>query len=287
MEARAFLRQVPFLCLCLSLRPQSSMYFSARALILNPLLPPVRKQVDPGSQLVEGGISDANGSNTGTTIGPGEVRYLPPEEIQTRAAQLFETMHDFFDKYHNKRFSTDYEFADTTLGGPLLDVGSDTRLGGDVNKEVYWDHSADIDKIKSEADRSWWGTLVAAVLDEWKLDVHHVHTTANRALRYIEFNDEVRAVGHEALFRDSFPITAEETERARARFNMASPLPNNDPIGIDFFVSHNWLDENAPQRWNAMLSMSDLFQKRYGRLPRFWWVKHAVDNRTLLRLPPF
>ena len=103
MEARAFLRQVPFLCLCLSLRPQSSMYFSARALILNPLLPPVRKQVDPGSQLVEGGISDANGSNTGTTIGPGEVRYLPPEEIQTRAAQLFETMHDFFDKYHNKR----------------------------------------------------------------------------------------------------------------------------------------------------------------------------------------
>ena len=39
---------------------------------------------------------------------------MPPEEIQTRAAQLFETMHDFFDKCHNKRFSTDYEFADTT-----------------------------------------------------------------------------------------------------------------------------------------------------------------------------
>lgn len=117
------------------------------------------------SQLVEGGLAAS------TLAPPSDVRYLEPDEIQKAARKLFESMHEFFDENHNKPYATDYDFADTTLGGPLLDFGdiSQRRLGGDVNSEVYWDHSDDIDNVMSASDRSWWGTLVAAVLDEWKV----------------------------------------------------------------------------------------------------------------------
>ena len=46
-----------------------------------------------------------------------------------------------------------------------------------------------------------------------------------------------------------------------------NPFPD-DGIGIDFFVSHNWHDENADQRWAALIELSDRFLDRYGRLPR-------------------
>ena len=46
-----------------------------------------------------------------------------------------------------------------------------------------------------------------------------------------------------------------------------NPYPD-DGIGIDFFVSHNWHDENADQRWAALTELSDRFLDRYGRLPR-------------------
>ena len=117
------------------------------------------------SQLVEGGLADS------TRAPAADVRYLSPDEIQKAARTLFESMHDFFDENHNKPYATDYEFADTTLGGPLLDFGdiSQRRLGGDVNSEVYWDHSEDIDRVRSASDRSFGGTLVAAVLDDWKV----------------------------------------------------------------------------------------------------------------------
>lgn len=111
--------------------------------------------------------------------------------------------------------------------------------------------------------------------------MNKTHAAAKRALRYIVFTDAVRAVGHEALHRDAFPPTADQNQRARDRFAMASKLSNDDKIGIDFFVSHNWLDENAPQRWSAMLAISDLFRQRYGRLPRFWLDRFCIDQSNL------
>ena len=208
------------------------------------------------------------------------MRYLTIEEIKFTAQKVFEEMHSFFDENHSKRYPIDYTFAETTLGAPLLDFGSveDKLDFGDVNKEVYWDHSAAIDKIKAEADRSWWGTLVTAVLNDWQLDVNQVHMSGKRALRYIEFNEAVRTIGHEALYRENVPPTADDIERAQYRFSLSTHLSDNDKYGIDFFVSHNWLDENAPQRWNAMVSISDLFQNRYGRLPRFWLDRFCIDQ---------
>lgn len=47
---------------------------------------------------------------------------------------------------------------------------------------------------------------------------------------------------------------------ATKRFKLSKHM--NDDIGVDFFISHNWCDENSPYRWTALVKLSDLFYQR-------------------------
>ena len=70
----------------------------------------------------------------------------------------------------------------------------------------------------------------------------------------MEFDGATRQQGFASLLREDWAALATDpaaTRAARAaasaRFALSKPL--RDELGVDFFVSHNWSDENAPHRW--------------------------------------
>jgi len=125
--------------------------------------------------------------------------------------------------------------------------------------------------------------------------------------RYVELGDPaVRALGYKALNLGARPVKAPRAkgktrstlmtkealaavkgpcdseeytlnwDLAQKQFTFSKPL--KDDKGVDFYVSFDSSDvSTAPQRWAALTQLSDRFEAKYGRLPRFWIADFCLD----------
>jgi hypothetical protein len=163
---------------------------------------------------------------------------------------------------------------------------------------------------------------LTAIFNQWTKSPAQIRSEAKSSLRYVVFDAETRAIGYTALLREDWAslmavggdkrLLKEARQAAVKRFKLSKHM--NDSLGVDFFVSHNWCDENAPHRWTALVKLSDLFHQRYacgsfksehiifqlkslpppppalyiyicvfvcvrfGRLPRFWLDRFCIDQ---------
>ena len=134
-------------------------------------------------------------------------------------------------------------------------------------------------------DRQAWGALLTALINKWEKPVSYYRRQCAESLRYVVFDERVRKLGFAALLREDMvgllqPGREDDLKQAqlasKKRFHLSKPM--RDDVGVDFFVSHNWKDENAPHRWTTLLCISDNFQRRFGRLPRFWLDRFCIDQ---------
>jgi hypothetical protein len=133
-----------------------------------------------------------------------------------------------------------------------------------------------------KGDRAAWGALLTSIFNRWSRTPGDFKAMATKNMRYIVFDPPTRNVGFSSLLREDWASLTEQdaqghkaplkaaNARAAQRFGLSHKLEAEDPQGVDFFVSHNWNDDNAPHRWATMMRFSDLYKRRYGRLPRFW-----------------
>mmetsp|Transcript_16341 Transcript_16341/g.19326 ORF Transcript_16341/g.19326 Transcript_16341/m.19326 type:complete len:1650 (+) Transcript_16341:92-5041(+) len=171
-----------------------------------------------------------------------------------------------------------YPFTESSLGQTLFNAR------GTVAPE-FRSHQLHIAPYREHlsGDRGAWGALLTAIFNQWTKTPSEIRVEAKKSLRYVVFNSEVRALGYSALLREDWCSLVKDDKLYRKacgsaikRFKMSQAM--KDDIGVDFFVSHNWSDENAPYRWAALVKLSDLFQQKFGRLPRFWLDRFCIDQ---------
>ena len=221
---------------------------------------------------------------------PNEVKYFSKKNLEARVGTTFKNrIQPFFDKHKDTQYADNYDFADTALGDVLRDPKGNFH---------YLNNRKVVRSAMETRDRRRWGAVVNVFLvnesDGIRQDPEELYAIASRELRYVEFNDEVIALGHDALLRDSVDDRGEFTPDAIAsaehRFSLAKSV--TDEKGVDFFVSHNWHNGNAFYRWTVLCTVSTLFKEKYGRLPRFWLDRFCIrqadkgDVRLKTRLLP-
>jgi hypothetical protein len=119
--------------------------------------------------------------------------------------------------------------------------------------------------------------LLTAIFSQWSKSPKDIKRQARESMRYVVFDKQTRLYGFSALLREDWAnLYAKAKESAAAnealevakknaadRFKLSKKLdPTDSNQQVDFFVSHNWCDDNAPHRWGALLQFSDLFYKK-------------------------
>ena len=200
--------------------------------------------------------------------------YLSRSELKKDVELLISSKHHVFSRWaqHGKghecsashSFMDDYEFKDTVLGGPF----------DDFRHELYKHnekHYHAIRRALNHPDRDHWGAVVASLAHGWSPNTEKCWEAARDNLRYVVFNEEVRSAGYAMLLHES---------DAQGCYSMTKQLATDDILGLDFFVSHDWVDESASHRWQALCLISDEFKNRYGRWPRFWIDKFCLEPNS-------
>lgn len=171
-----------------------------------------------------------------------------------------------------------YEFRTSALGHVLFNERGFVAKG-------FQSHGVHLSAFKGhlKGDRSAWGALLTSLFNQWNKDPADYRVTAAKHMRYVVLDDATRALGFESLLREDWAALDKDPQARKSaakmatrRFNLSRPM--QDAIGVDFFVSHNWADENAPHRWAVLCCLSDLFSARYGRLPRFWLDRFCINQ---------
>jgi hypothetical protein len=174
-----------------------------------------------------------------------------------------------------------YSFKESSLGQILFNRHGEVSM-------AHWDKFAEILPFGDQhlrGNRQAWGALLTSLVNQWKEPVHFYRQQCAESLRYVVFDEAVREMGFAALLREDWRSLSEKGDEAelkaaqlaaRRRFQLSKLM--RDEIGVDFFVSHNWKDDNAPHRWATLLVISDRFQRRFGRLPRFWLDRFCIDQ---------
>ena len=171
-----------------------------------------------------------------------------------------------------------HELGHAAAEGPHTRSFAETVLAdafGPTKKVMFPDIvESEVTAASKQPDACRFGALLDSYSRSFDISTDEILKATRPKLCYVEIDDKVFDLGPEILYRDedltANRCTAEQKEMAATRFDLAKPLAVDDPIGIDFYVSYVPRKESAPVSWVALGLLSELFEERYERLPRFW-----------------
>ena len=208
----------------------------------------------------------------------GTVTYFGRDAIQATARRILAGKSDIFATREE-----DFDLGDSPLGHDL------TKADGlsDAEGEYFSDHRVEADIAQRTRDRSYWGAFLAAAGNAWHEPMHRLRTRARQQLRFVHLHQVVagedgagdpirsaRSLGPAALRQHhAWPLSEGQKAEAEAQYASSDALAQQDAIGVDFFVSQSWTEQDEAAlalRWEALCAVSDAFQEEHGRPPRFW-----------------
>jgi hypothetical protein len=217
---------------------------------------------------------------------PPQVAYLSLPQLRAATTRVFDatvghaarTSFSVHTRWPEEGDPGYYEFQASALGQVLFNARGTVA-------EDFRAHAAHIVPFRAylKGDRAAWGALLTALFNNWDETPAVYRAAAQEHLRFVVLDEATRAVGFQSLLREDWAALSKHPKARKAaeqgaakRFKLSQPM--RDAVGVDFFVSHNWSDENAPHRWAALCRLSDLFAARHGRLPRFWLDRFCIDQ---------
>ena len=241
-----------------------------------------REGVRAGPVIYSLPCSEDTSPETADRINEAQFEFLDGDELQAAALELITSRSEAF----NTREET-FDLTDTPLGSFLAKGENFIETEG----EHYIGHTVEADIALQTKDRSYWGAFLAAVWNAWHEPMHRLRARARKQLRYvllhkIDGDDEdqkssieshmgsARHLGPKALQQyHTWPLSETQKAEVNEFYAASNALTKGDSDGIDFFVSQSWSehdDASLTLRWKALCAISDAFQDKYGRPPRFW-----------------